>query len=153
MPSDTVFRAKLKLSRFVVFTMVRVYITLGVAFVVLLYFSSETGDYSTLFIIVALFLLAAACFPFLFAAVFYFRVRYILKQDRLVLNLLLKKLEIRYSAIKRVEETIEKGASGTIEISFINHSGGEDKVRIRPAEKQEFLLKLRSRIPDRSVFK
>ncbi|MCL2317762.1 MAG: PH domain-containing protein [Methanomassiliicoccaceae archaeon] len=101
--------------------------------------------------------------PFFFIAVFYLRIKYILKNDRLVINRYFSAKEIMYSTITKVEEVTDRSAwiinytpsvpsSKQVWIWFTDINGKEVMENISPVEKQAFLSELRLRLPDPRMY-
>ncbi|MCL2317761.1 MAG: PH domain-containing protein [Methanomassiliicoccaceae archaeon] len=102
--------------------------------------------------------------PVLYLALFFFRLKYILKNDRILIRRFFWTTEIAYSTIWSVEEVTDRtifivnvtpsvASSKQIWIWFTNASGNTDRENISPAKKQEFLSELRIRLPDPRIIK
>jgi len=101
--------------------------------------------------------------PVLFLSVFFIRIKFILKNDRLIVRRYFRTIEIPYQSIKSVEEVSDRSvylinftpsapSSKQVWIRYTDINGREEIVNFSPAKKMEFLSELKPRLPDPRVF-
>jgi hypothetical protein len=124
--------------------------------------SDEDVPFETFLPVITAILVCVAV-EIIFFAVFFLRIKYILKDNVLLVRRYFKTYEIYYTSIKSVEEVVDRSifiinmtpsvaSSKQIWIRFADINGKEGMVNICPVKKQEFLSMLRSKVPNPEVF-
>ncbi|AIZ56639.1 hypothetical protein Mpt1_c07560 [Candidatus Methanoplasma termitum] len=164
MREDISFRPKLG---YLVITLIgTVFICVMMVFLIVTMMDSNDmsgGELNGMISYIIIMYVACVCILIFPVVLFFVRIRYILKENVLVIRRYFKTVEIYYTSIKSVEEVVDRSiflfnftpsvaSSKQVWITYTDINGREGMVNISPAKKQEFLSALRSRIKDPEVF-